>query len=339
LRVPLAIWPTTNQKLKSKLDSKKYSLNVYECDQCNLIQLQNMSETMIKKIYSRDYLNIEGNNEIRNNSVNKLIKKIKKNKIKYLDIGGLNNSPKINDNRVSTTVLDPAVNENNFQSIRSNIENFHTTNKYDLISMFHTLEHFENPRLNLDKIYSMMLDDGFLVIEVPNFEFYLKSLHYYCFFHQHILNFTKNTLVNLLLKCGFEIYEDFSTHETLHLIFRKNKFGNHKSVTTKQVNLYEEYVSSFNKTKLLFDGIKGNLSIFGAGGSTTLLLNLYPGLKKKLLRIYDNDLRKIGKYVPGTNIKVSPPEKKISELVLFHTKDIYGEVSKEIQIKKGIILK
>jgi 2-polyprenyl-3-methyl-5-hydroxy-6-metoxy-1,4-benzoquinol methylase len=72
-----------------------------------------------------------------------------------------------------------------------------------LVTMFHVLEHLPEPVKALKKIANLLKQDGYIFIEVPNAT-RMTSPHY-MFFKAHTLYFTHQTLVNLLVKSGYEV--------------------------------------------------------------------------------------------------------------------------------------
>jgi len=82
--------------------------------------------------------------------------------------------------------------------------------KYDVITLWHVLEHFYNPVAVLRKVYNMLDENGFLLIEVPN----LNSIKF-CLANDsnrwvggnhpryHLSFFTKSSLARILLHSGF----------------------------------------------------------------------------------------------------------------------------------------
>jgi 2-polyprenyl-3-methyl-5-hydroxy-6-metoxy-1,4-benzoquinol methylase len=77
------------------------------------------------------------------------------------------------------------------------------SNSFDLISMFHVLEHLPEPVAALRSIGEKLKSEGLLYIEVPN-AMRLCSPHY-MFFKAHTLYFTGQTLRSLLEKSGFKV--------------------------------------------------------------------------------------------------------------------------------------
>lgn len=80
---------------------------------------------------------------------------------------------------------------------------------FDVIVMNHTLEHVSNPREVLEKIYVLLKPGGILLIDVPNFSS-IRSILYgknwpYLLPLEHTYQFGKNTLFDLLAKCGFKV--------------------------------------------------------------------------------------------------------------------------------------
>ena len=52
-----------------------------------------------------------------------------------------------------------------------------------------------------------------------------------------------------------------------------------------------------------------NFDIYGAGGTATLLLHNYPFLKKLILNVYDNDKKKVNKFLPLIKNKIKKTKK------------------------------
>jgi 2-polyprenyl-3-methyl-5-hydroxy-6-metoxy-1,4-benzoquinol methylase len=90
-------------------------------------------------------------------------------------------------------------------SIHRNTEtalNEYGTGSFDLITLFHVLEHFPEPAEQLAKIRTLLADDGVLLIEVPNHQDYLRRTcePYFEFYYQpaHVYYYTPESLHHLL---------------------------------------------------------------------------------------------------------------------------------------------
>ena len=59
--------------------------------------------------------------------------------------------------------------------VAGTVESFQPDRLFDLVSIFHVLEHVRQPQLALAKMSSWLKDDGWLVVEVPNIESYLAK--------------------------------------------------------------------------------------------------------------------------------------------------------------------
>ena len=82
--------------------------------------------------------------------------------------------------------------------------------KFDLVCMFHVLEHFADPKSFLAQVKKLLKPSGRLVIEVPCFDealfqvFPLKKYADLYFTPHHELYFTPSSLERLLVECGFQ---------------------------------------------------------------------------------------------------------------------------------------
>ena len=78
---------------------------------------------------------------------------------------------------------------------------------YDLIAIFHVLEHLPAPAVALARMRDLLSHDGILFIEVPDLERALerKWLHRKYFHRAHLVDFTKETLKACVENAGFEV--------------------------------------------------------------------------------------------------------------------------------------
>lgn len=83
--------------------------------------------------------------------------------------------------------------------------------QFDVISMFHVVEHLPNPISFLIGLKSKMSDSGMLIIEVPNVDDALLSLYKskpfseFFYWSPHLYYFNPITLSQLLTKAGYNI--------------------------------------------------------------------------------------------------------------------------------------
>lgn len=98
---------------------------------------------------------------------------------------------------------------------------------FELITIWHVLEHTENPLGVLLKLHELLQVDGMLVIEVPNIEAICQSPK--STFHEaHIFNFNLATLQKLAAKAGFAFVEHSMSDDggNITLIVQKKSAGN-----------------------------------------------------------------------------------------------------------------
>lgn|GEM_PF-6270573 len=92
-------------------------------------------------------------------------------------------------------------------------EDINITTKYDIITMWDVLEHFNNPRFILTKIKNTLKPNGLLVISVPNkgsiFSF-ISGAYWKGYNKYHVCHYKYKLLKSLLESSGFEIVK----HET-----------------------------------------------------------------------------------------------------------------------------
>jgi 2-polyprenyl-3-methyl-5-hydroxy-6-metoxy-1,4-benzoquinol methylase len=88
---------------------------------------------------------------------------------------------------------------------------------FDVITMYHALEHVEDPTAILTTLRRWLKDSGTLLIEVPNVEAQCISPGHR-FHFAHFYNFSRTTLENLGRKAGFEPVKTWTSPDAGNLI-------------------------------------------------------------------------------------------------------------------------
>jgi len=94
---------------------------------------------------------------------------------------------------------------------------------FDVITLWHVLEHLEKPRETLEKIHRILKDDGLLVIESPDFSspqsIFFKDKWQALELPRHLYHFSPKTLRKLLKSAKFEIVkEDYFTDSRISFV-------------------------------------------------------------------------------------------------------------------------
>ena len=214
----------------------KETFYLERCDNCSMIRTRGIeSEAQLSKYYSDNYYGDRKSfvdlfvNSIRVFKINNY-KKFEGSK-KVLDIGCGEGtfllSMKKNNWEVSGTetshdhiealkkkrisVCDEAKGECNFSN-----------KSFDLITLWHVLEHVINPKEVLIKANGLLKDKGRIIIEVPNFGSWQATFAKGSWFHidvpRHVYHFTQSRLEKLLEETGF-VVEKVSFFEPFYDIF------------------------------------------------------------------------------------------------------------------------
>lgn len=84
-------------------------------------------------------------------------------------------------------------------------------NSFDVVSMWHVLEHVHKPIERMDLIYKILKNDGIAVIALPNFEAY--DAKYYKIFWaawdvpRHLYHFNKEAFCKIANNSGFNVFK------------------------------------------------------------------------------------------------------------------------------------
>jgi len=332
---------------KKKYKLKKYSLDLYKCKNCNLVQF--FKSVPINKMYGQTYG--------YQTSISKLMISHLKNKIKYfkskkiirrhssvLDIGS-NDGTFLNlfKNSKNLFGIDPSSEKfkklyrkdihriNDFfsqKNIRKYLKkNNIKTKKFDLITSFAIFYDINDPNSFCKDIYNLLTPKGFWAVEFSYLPLMLKNLTYDQICHEHVAYYSLKVFNSLLNQNNLKII-DVSLNEinggSIEVICarKENVFkSNHKKINLilKDENLISR--QSFRNFNKRIDNVKKNLNKFfkknrqrttiGYGASTkgNIVLNHCKINNKKLNYVCDANRIKHGMYTPGANIKIISKEK------------------------------
>jgi 2-polyprenyl-3-methyl-5-hydroxy-6-metoxy-1,4-benzoquinol methylase len=119
---------------------------------------------------------------------------------------------------------------------------------FNVVAMFHLFEHIETPNEFLQIVKKTMVDEGLLMILVPNLESVTNRIFGFQHpgFHQndHLFFYNKSTLSKILTNNGFEIlsitskeypHHPFTSFQGYLMQSLKRKMKQKQSISTKQV--------------------------------------------------------------------------------------------------------
>lgn len=96
-------------------------------------------------------------------------------------------------------------------TVFSNLSEIPKEKKYDIITLFHVLEHLPDPKFILSELSHLMADNGQVIIEVPSADDILLTLYqnepfsHFTYWSCHLFLFTAKTLSMLILQSGLKV--------------------------------------------------------------------------------------------------------------------------------------
>ena len=337
-----------NQPLSSHFYSKKinklknYSLDLYICQKCNLVQFKSLPK--LDDMYGLNYgyrtslsplmINHMKNKFLKNK--NDLIKK----KSNILDIGCndgtfLNFFKKIkNINLYGNEPSEEKVKQYHSKKINLIVDYFERDRiqkkfkdiSFDLITSFAMFYDIEDPNSFCKDINKLLNKNGKWILELSYFPLLLQNLTYDQICHEHVTYYTLTTFENIIKKNGLKIL-DFNLNSinggSIEIICSK-KNSKH-SPNTKKINFQKNFEKNINfksyqnfnsrvgnvkKTLNLFlDQNKGKVIGYGASTKGNIVLNHCGIDHKKLKYICDANPYKFNRFTPGSNIKIISKQK------------------------------
>ena len=223
--------PISSVFLSKKIENpKKYSLDLYECKNCKLVQFYKLAPLTV--MYGTTYGYRTSLSKMMISHINKKYKKILRmnvigNGSNILDIGSNDGTFLnffINDKKkINCVGIDPSAKKFekyykkdinlivNFFSF-SLIKNFLIKNKFkkknfSLISSFAMFYDISNPNKFCKDICSLLESNGIWILEMSYFPLLLSNLTYDQICHEHVTYYTLNTFCNIIKKNGLKIID------------------------------------------------------------------------------------------------------------------------------------
>lgn len=214
-------------------DTGKQTFNLKQCPKCTLVQISPiLNDTQLSKYYSNEYYGsgskkfskyiekwtIYSNKRLAK-SILRTFNKVRRPKndpAKILDIGcGRGNLLKAFSKMAFEC---HGIERTEFPDEPSNADiNIHKTslreagfsdNYFDIVVIWHVLEHLSHPSDTLQEVSRILRPSGILVVAVPNIGSFQARLYGKNWFHldlpRHIYHFNKTSLNYLLAKYGFK---------------------------------------------------------------------------------------------------------------------------------------
>lgn len=357
---------------------KKFPLKIVICKNCGLSQLSIIPNTkFIFSKY--DYLSSSSKalSNHYNKLVGKLVKKYNLSpENTVLDIGCndgilLNHYPK---NFRKVIGIEPSDASKHIKQKRikliSNFFNYKTSKKYlekyakpKIITITNVLAQIDNLNEFAKSLNNIIDKESLIIIEFPYLLDMINQGLFDLIYHEHLSYFALSPLKFLFKKfdikiVNFEKLNLGASGPAIRLFLAKNKsiYQPSKKVIKQiryekawGINKMERYVFFKKKIKIKIEKIKEivhskysrgyKIGCFTASSKGNTLLNCL-NLDKKIIQfVSENNIKKIGKYTPGTHIKIISDkdfcDKKIDYSILLSWNYKKFFLSKSVFIKKG----
>lgn len=182
--------------------------------------------------------------------------------------------------------------------------------QFDLIVLWHTLEHIPAPHGPLAELRARLTPGGFLLVQVPDIE----RTPYDLAVIDHTSHFSRRTLELLCQQAGFEVARDGTPwiHNCLTLLLRQATAPAPAATTDIQTLARARAVFDwYGETVRHFDTATrtGEFAIFGAGMAGIALLTQ---LQRRPACILDEDTQRDGSQLEG--IPILPPNRAAAGL-------------------------
>jgi SAM-dependent methyltransferase len=311
----------------------QYPLRLNQCEDCGFVQLSHVVDG--KEMYQKDYLYESSITKTADahwtNFAKTVCEKLGITSGKYLDIGGNDGTLalKFKEQGMDVTNIDPCFEVGDISRNRgvNTLSDFFKDEvveggNYDLITGANVFAHVDNLDIFMKGIDMNLSEHGVFVFESPYLGDFISGLEYDTVYHQHLSYLSLKPLIKFLAKHGFEVF-DVERHPLHGGGFRC--FIARKGICTVEPSVKELADSeSFDELTMKSFGLKSEahakalyeyvsdlygqrkkIVCFSAPAKGMTLLN-YTGIGRFISGISEKSSLKIGRYTPGTHIRIVP---------------------------------
>ena len=325
----------------------KAILTLIKCKKCDLVQLQHNFD--MRQMYGSFYGYQSSLNSWMVNHLKKNVQDLKKylsSKDIVIDIGS-NDATTLNffEKKFRKYGFDPSAKKFlknykdnsklicdffNFKSIKK----LKLANKVKLITSFAMFYDLENPIAFAKNIEKTLGKDGIWCLEQSYLPSMLKTNAFDTICHEHLEYYSLKQIENIMSKSGLKVF-DVSLNKANGGSFnckvckKKSSYKVKKSVFNlrkyeknffSEKNIYKKFVKRVNKInidliKVIKKFIKSGKKIYIIGASTkgNVLLQYFGINSKYITGIGEVNKEKYNHFTPGTNIKILPEKKVLSD--------------------------
>jgi len=327
--------PLSGIFLKSrKFTLKKYSLDLFRCQKCDLVQLADRPKK--EKMFGENYEYSTALSKLMISHIKEKVNYLKKKKFvkknsRILDIGS-NDGTFLNQFKKQNYLvgIDPSAKKYKY-NYKNNIKIyfdffskkiFNKDQKFDLITSFAMFYDVSEPNIFCSDIFDLLDDKGIWVLELSYLPMMLKNLTYDQICHEHVAYYSLTTFKKIANKNGLKIFdyrineinggsiEIFCSKKTSKIKIKKKIINNllkdEQKIDSKAYNNFNDRIKKVKKLFNMFINLKSNKKIIGYGASTkgNVVLNHCEVNNRKIKEICDGSKKKISKFTPGSNIKI-----------------------------------
>ena len=272
----------------------KENKSVYQCEKCSLYFIESPSDEEIFLLYKNEY-----HNDIKNK-----IFEFAKSKMRYArclnqfnfikdftncdnkkvcEIGAFdglllnifkNNNSEVHGYELNDNAREYAKNKYNIDLKPDFLKD---NQKYDIIILSHVIEHFKEPKEILLKIKSMLNENGFIYIEVPNSPMFNQCSYNTLIKYlttTHTVNFNIDNLRTFIENCGLKIikyqYYDYNINKNNEK-FRMNLLEGSIPSADNFFNFSIIALKTFIYPKSVFINYDDNKNIWSYGENIRIL--------------------------------------------------------------------
>ena len=160
---------------------------------------------------------------------------------------------------------------------------------YDMVILNHSLEHILDVETTMDNISRVLVDEGYLFIEIPDVEGYAdeEAAPFNFLTYEHVLHMSMHDLENLAGRFGYEIvdkdhyYKKVSNYPSVYAVLKKGKEKRNVTYSDEAEKAFLKYIE---KSKRMLEQFlkplresKEPLILWGIGASTAILIESFRG--------------------------------------------------------------
>ncbi len=214
----------------------------------------------------------------------------------------------------------------------------HLTKKYDAFVSKQAMDLVKNPNSFLRGMGKLLNFGAIGLVDVPSWTKTLFDMRYFDVLPDRVSYFTANTLTKIMERNNFHVIEVYHGADDEYVGVFVCYQGSRNGLEDRFSREYQAFGGKFEALMASLNAAGKSVGAWGAGAKGVTVFSFTGMNPQKIKYVIDKDSFKQGKYLPGSLLKIVPPdtlEREPVDALIVTAAMFYREIIRELYNQRG----